>query len=330
MATAPKFYTVASGGDEPNYLGDISKHLREGWCLYGEPNYTAGWPRQALIRRDTPVVYGIRNIFTKNAEYKIVKVYYNQLGRLPYTPRKNWEEGIAEVNQLLSEGWFLYGGLIAKPDDIMTHFQVVVRGFPNNENESQWISRSAAADATALPLEAAVAVPEPDQKAAAAVQWIRRIIGGQNYYWNPSNNHLYFCEADGSMGKWAGIYEPKLGKINSSIKEPSLEVNENLNPLPARSGLDAIRYLHEDTNVEKLKPKKDISKSVNNWNKIISTKLENMKTSGWTNPKTGKPPTRMNAIVETSKWKLENYEGGSRKQKATRKRSKRSRKTRRS
>jgi hypothetical protein len=45
------------------------------------------------------------------------------------------------------------------------------------------------------------------------------------------------------------------------------------------------------------------STKVNNWNKFVSTVLENMKTSGWANPNSGKPPTRRNAMLEASKRK---------------------------
>jgi hypothetical protein len=45
------------------------------------------------------------------------------------------------------------------------------------------------------------------------------------------------------------------------------------------------------------------STKVNNWNKFVSTVLENMKTSGWANPNSGKPATRRNAMLEASKRK---------------------------
>jgi hypothetical protein len=56
-------------------------------------------------------------------------------------------------------------------------------------------------------------------KAQEPEEWIRKIISGKTYLWNPANNHVYFSEADGSLGKWAGIYDPKSNKINTTVPE---------------------------------------------------------------------------------------------------------------
>jgi hypothetical protein len=50
--------------------------------------------------------------------------------------------------------------------------------------------------------------------------WIRKTISGKKHLWNPSNNHCYRCETDGSQGEWAGLYDPKSGKIDDSVEEP--------------------------------------------------------------------------------------------------------------
>ena len=44
---------------------------------------------------------------------------------------------------------------------------------------------------------------------------------------------------------------------------------------------------------------------VNNWNKLVSEVLGNMKSSGWKNPNTGKNATRRNAMKEASRRKAE-------------------------
>jgi hypothetical protein len=47
------------------------------------------------------------------------------------------------------------------------------------------------------------------------------------------------------------------------------------------------------------------SSKVNNWNKLVSEVLNNMKSSGWKNPNTGKNATRKNAMKEASRRKAE-------------------------
>jgi len=44
---------------------------------------------------------------------------------------------------------------------------------------------------------------------------------------------------------------------------------------------------------------------VNNWNRLVSEVLANMKSSGWKNPNTGKNATRRNAMKEASRRKAE-------------------------
>jgi len=64
---------------------------------------------------------------------------------------------------------------------------------------------------------APIKVPEPVEEAE---EWIRKTIAGKKYLWNPANNHCYRCEADGSQGEWAGLYDPKKSKIDESAAEP--------------------------------------------------------------------------------------------------------------
>jgi len=47
------------------------------------------------------------------------------------------------------------------------------------------------------------------------------------------------------------------------------------------------------------------SSKVNNWNKLVSEVLSNMKSSNWKNPNTGKAATRKNAMKEASRRKAE-------------------------
>ena len=75
----------------------------------------------------------------------------------------------------------------------------------------------AAAPPVPVPASVPVAVAAPE---AEAEEWIRKTISGKKYLWNPSNNHCYRCEADGSQGDWAGLYDPKNKKIDDSVEEP--------------------------------------------------------------------------------------------------------------
>ena len=68
--------------------------------------------------------------------------------------------------------------------------------------------------AKAVPAPAPAPIVEEDE------EWIRKTVSGKKYLWNPSNNHFYRCEADGSQGEWAGLYDPKSGKIDNSVEEP--------------------------------------------------------------------------------------------------------------
>jgi len=73
--------------------------------------------------------------------------------------------------------------------------------------------------------KAAKAVPAPSPAPAPAPiveeeEWIRKTISGKKYLWNPSNNHCYRCEADGSQGEWVGLLDPKNNKIDDSVEEP--------------------------------------------------------------------------------------------------------------
>ena len=80
--------------------------------------------------------------------------------------------------------------------------------------------------AASVPAPVAVTPPPaPEPVAADEEEWIRKTISGKKYLWNPSNNHCYRLEADGSQGDWAGLYDPKNKKIDDSVEEP-LEFEE--------------------------------------------------------------------------------------------------------
>ena len=67
---------------------------------------------------------------------------------------------------------------------------------------------------------------------------IIKTISGKKHLWNPSNNHCYRCEADGSQGEWAGLYDPKINKIDDSVEEP-VEFEEEL-PLCSDCGEESV------------------------------------------------------------------------------------------
>jgi len=73
--------------------------------------------------------------------------------------------------------------------------------------------------AASVPAPVVVAPPPPPSEEPEE-EWIRKTISGKKHLWNPSNNHLYRCEPDGSQGEWAGLYNPKTGKIDDSVEEP--------------------------------------------------------------------------------------------------------------
>ena len=75
--------------------------------------------------------------------------------------------------------------------------------------------------------------PAPEEE-----EWIRKTISGKKHLWNPSNNHCYRCEADGSQGEWAGLYDPKSNKIDDSVEEP-VEFEEEL-PLCSDCGEESV------------------------------------------------------------------------------------------
>jgi hypothetical protein len=77
-----------------------------------------------------------------------------------------------------------------------------------------------AAKAVPAPPPAPVPVAEAEEDAE---EWIRKSIGGKKYLWNPANNQCYHCEADNTQGAWAGLYNPKTGKIDTSAPEPEDE-----------------------------------------------------------------------------------------------------------
>ena len=105
------------------------------------------------------------------------------------------------------------------------------------EHKAKMLAGAAAAreakKAASVPAPAAAAPPSAPAEAAAAAEaeeaeeepeeWIRKTISGKKHLWNPANNHCYRCEADGSQGEWAGLYNPKTQKIDDSVAEPEDE-----------------------------------------------------------------------------------------------------------
>jgi hypothetical protein len=78
--------------------------------------------------------------------------------------------------------------------------------------------------AKAVPVPVPAPVPAPVAEAEEdAEEWIRKSIGGKKHLWNPANNQCYHCETDGSQGAWAGLYNPKTQKIDTSAPEPEDE-----------------------------------------------------------------------------------------------------------
>ena len=100
------------------------------------------------------------------------------------------------------------------------------------EHKAKMLAGAAAAreakKAASVPAPVAAAPPSAPAEAAAAdaeaeeepEEWIRKTISGKKHLWNPANNHCYRCEADGSQGPWAGLYDPKKQKIDDSVAEP--------------------------------------------------------------------------------------------------------------
>jgi len=83
-------------------------------------------------------------------------------------------------------------------------------------------AREAKKASAAKPAPVAAAPPSPPP-VEEEEEWIRKTISGKKHLWNPSNNHCYRCEADGSQGDWAGLYNPKTQKIDDSVEEPQDE-----------------------------------------------------------------------------------------------------------
>ena len=78
------------------------------------------------------------------------------------------------------------------------------------------VTKKAAKKTASVPPPVVAAPPPADNDE----EWIRKSISGKKHLWNPSNNHCYRCEADGSQGEWAGLFNPKTGKIDDSVEEP--------------------------------------------------------------------------------------------------------------
>ena len=104
------------------------------------------------------------------------------------------------------------------------------------EHKAKMLAGAAAAreakKAASVPAPVAAAPPSAPAPAPAASteateeepeEWIRKSISGKKHLWNPANNHCYRCEADGSQGEWAGLYNPKTQKIDDSVAEPEDE-----------------------------------------------------------------------------------------------------------
>ena len=100
------------------------------------------------------------------------------------------------------------------------------------EHKAKMLAGAAAAreakKAASVPAPVAAAPPSAPSPAEEEAEeepeeWIRKTISGKKHLWNPANNHCYRCEADGSQGEWAGLYDPKKQKIDDSVAEPEDE-----------------------------------------------------------------------------------------------------------
>ena len=100
------------------------------------------------------------------------------------------------------------------------------------EHKAKMLAGAAAAreakKAASVPAPVAAAPPSAPSPAEEEAEeepeeWIRKTISGKKHLWNPANNHCYRCEADGSQGEWAGLYNPKTQKIDDSVAEPEDE-----------------------------------------------------------------------------------------------------------
>ena len=127
-------------------------------------------------------------------------------------PRKEISAGLQAWTKLIAE----------------THEKMKASGWTHPETGKPASRKDAMAAASAAkhasPLSvAAASVSAPDAAAPAEKEpeeWIRKNISGKKHLWNPANNHLYLVEADGSQGAWAGLYNPKTGKVDTSVPEP--------------------------------------------------------------------------------------------------------------
>ena len=232
---------------------------------------------------------------------------------------------------------------------------------------------------------AAAAAAAGAAAAGVEAEWTHKTISGKKFLWNPANNYLYHCEADGSQGSWAGLYNPETGKINNGAPEPeeasslrgpakgshwseeakaSAKAKRNLKGLTVAelTGSELISILKEKEEGriksiwQRIDPlvMEEIERRYSQINQILNERqirknrgnrgweshgsindLFHMSSSQFDSPERQEFVKRFNTLskpyYEKAIKRIENIQrGGSRKQKSTRRRSTKSRKTRRS
>ena len=118
----------------------------------------------------------------------------------------------------------------------------------------------------------------------------------------------YLKRIDKKMDRLLEIAEQFAGATAVPLVEPpALEQTEE--PFYFQASAAAPTPAFEPVNFELEEPAEAPSfvktSKVNNWNKLVSEVLSNMKSSGWKNPNTGKNATRRNAMKEASRRKAE-------------------------
>ena len=108
-----------------------------------------------------------------------------------------------------------------KPKKVLSpeHLAAMAEGRKKKAAEKK-AAASAPSSAPASPTPKVSAPTSATAAPAADSEWKRFVLKGKAYLWNPSNNHTYFREEDGSQGDWAGIFNPANKSIDASIPEP--------------------------------------------------------------------------------------------------------------
>ena len=94
--------------------------------------------------------------------------------------------------------------------------------------------------------------------------------------------------------------------FQASAAAPEVAVPEAAAPAAAAApAFEPVNFELEEEAPAAAAPSFVKASKVNNWNKLVSEVLSNMKSSGWKNPNTGKNATRRNAMKEASRRKAE-------------------------